>query len=219
MEEHKRIPEIPDHIRRENEKKALRYRMLNQAAQKGQIVFTGSSLMEQFPIGELLMSLGIWKVVYNRSFSGYITTELMEVLDDCVLGLEPSKLFINIGTNDLDLIDNPIERLEIHYREILQRIQYRLPECETFMLEYYPVCRDTGSIKVPPGKRIRTKEAVEQGNRVVRKLAREFGCQNINVNHVLQDEEGYLRPELASDYIHMWPTAYMLILEELKHYL
>ena len=146
------------------------------------------------------------------------TTELLEVLDDCVLALEPSKLFINIGTNDLDLSEDPIPALIENYRKILQRIRQRLPECEIIMMAYYPVCREPKGF-TPPDKRPRTKEVVDLGNGAAAELAKEFSCQFINVNHVLADADGYLKPELASDSIHMWPNAYQLILEELKPYL
>lgn len=174
--------------------------------------------MEQFPLNELMMSAGIQKVAYNRGFGGYITTELLEVLDDCVLALEPSKLFINIGTNDLDLSEDPIPALIENYRKILQRIRQRLPECEIIMMAYYPVCREPKGF-TPPDKRPRTKEVVDLGNGAAAELAKEFSCQFINVNHVLADADGYLKLELASDSIHMWPNAYQLILEELKPYL
>lgn len=214
------MPDFGARMREENNKKVENYKYLNQAARKGQIVFTGSSLMEQFPLNELMMSAGIQKVAYNRGFGGYITTQLLEVLDDCILDLEPSKLFINIGTNDLDLMDDPIGNLVKNYREILNRIRRRLPECEIIMLAYYPVCRESkGGFTPPPGKRMRTKEAVDEGNAAVKALAEEFGIPFISVNHVLKDADGYLKPEFASDSIHMWPNAYQLILEELKPYI
>ena len=48
-----------DMMRREQQEKLERYRMLNRNVKKGQILFTGSSLMEQFPINELLMTNGM----------------------------------------------------------------------------------------------------------------------------------------------------------------
>jgi len=41
-------------MQHEKEDKVERYRRLNRFVRKGQIVFAGSSLMEQFPIYELL---------------------------------------------------------------------------------------------------------------------------------------------------------------------
>ena len=209
--------DMKDRMRMENEQKATRYKQLNQVARKGQIVMTGSSLMEQFPVTEFSMTMG--KVIYNRGFGGFITTELMEVLDDCVLALEPSKLFINIGTNDLDFAENALENLLIHYREILEHIQHTLPSCQIIMLAYYPVCQDSKGFTPPAGKRIRTKEVVDEANIAVKALAEELGCQFVNVNSAIETEDGYLKPEYASDLIHMWPSAYVKIMEALQPWL
>ena len=43
---------------REKEKKLNQYRQLNAFVKKGQTLFTGSSLMEQFPIAEYCMNDG-----------------------------------------------------------------------------------------------------------------------------------------------------------------
>ena len=50
-------------MRREQEEKLDRFRILNQEARKGEILFTGSSLMEQFPIHELMMNDGMDLVI------------------------------------------------------------------------------------------------------------------------------------------------------------
>lgn len=216
-EEQNKMPKMDpaEMAQRENRSKIQRYVYLNQSAQKGQIVFTGSSLMEQFPLNELMMSMGIQKVAYNRGFGGYITTQLMEVLDECVLDLEPSTIFINIGTNDLDRSDDPIPTLISNYRQILQRIRTRLPECRIVMMAYYPVANMALPF-APPGRSPRTNAVIDKANEAAAELAKEMGCEFISVNHVLKDENGYLKDEFASDPIHMWPNAYAKILEELK---
>lgn len=51
---------------REKADKLERYRRLNALAKPGQILLAGSSLMEQFPIHELLQDAGVSLPVYNR---------------------------------------------------------------------------------------------------------------------------------------------------------
>ena len=61
--------------------------------------------MEQFPINELLMTAGMKQIVYtNRSIGGITTDDMLNHLDTQIFDVEPSKIFINIGTND---ISNP----------------------------------------------------------------------------------------------------------------
>lgn len=90
-----------DMMRREQQEKLERYRMLNRNVKKGQILFTGSSLMEQFPINELLMTNGMNVIIYNRGIGGFTTVDMLEHMEEMVFGTEPSKIFINIGTNDI----------------------------------------------------------------------------------------------------------------------
>ena len=53
------------------------YRRLNKLAVKGQIVFTGSSLMEHFPLNEIAMNHGLNKIVYNRGIGGFTTFDFI----------------------------------------------------------------------------------------------------------------------------------------------
>jgi hypothetical protein len=79
------------------------YAEANRTAQKGQTVFVGSSLMEIFPIekwqedGEVAFDHRI----YNRAVRATTTAFLLVHLDTQVFDLEPSKVFVNIGTNDI----------------------------------------------------------------------------------------------------------------------
>ena len=57
-------------------------------ARKGQILFTGSSLMEQFPINELLMSNGMPQVIYNRGIGGFTTDDMLQHMEEMVFGTE-----------------------------------------------------------------------------------------------------------------------------------
>ncbi|MDM5144140.1 hypothetical protein ICE98_01214 [Lactococcus lactis] len=78
------------------------YDKANLSAKKGQTLFIGSSLMEIFPIekweeeGKVKFS----KYIYNRAVRATTTSFLLEHIESQIFNLEPSKIFINIGTND-----------------------------------------------------------------------------------------------------------------------
>ena len=90
-----------DHSRREKQEKRERFKRLNPYVQPGQILFVGSSLMEQFPIYEFLQDFDLPYKIYNRGIGGYTTPELLESMDECVYALKPAYVFINIGDQDL----------------------------------------------------------------------------------------------------------------------
>ncbi len=200
-----------------NEQKLRGYRELNAVAVKGQTVCAGSSLMENFPLNELLMNLGSSKKVYNRGMSGYTIDQYDAVLDVCVLDLAPSRLIINIGSNDLNLPGDTIGNLICKYRALIRRIQKALPDCAITMLAFYP-CRDDDSEQMP-GRVARTMENVNLANRQVAALAAEMGCRFVDCNAPLLDEEGYLRRELMTDPIHFSPAGYVEVLKILEAYL
>lgn len=84
----------------DKEMKVERYREENKTAEKGQVVFAGSSLMEMFPINKLLKEHNDDTVIYNRGVGGFLSDELLNVIDVCAVDLAPSKLFVNIRTNE-----------------------------------------------------------------------------------------------------------------------
>ncbi len=206
-------------MKREKDEKLEQYRRLNRFAQKGQILFVGSSLMEQFPIYELMMSRGIHKVIYNRGIGGYVAKELLDALQVCVLDLEPSRIFINIGTNDLNAPDLKMDDLMGTYREILTRILKALPQVQIYLMAYYPVNREAATTPwMQEALSIRTNERILAANREVEKLAASLHCRYINVNKNLYDEEGRLKKEYTKEGMHFYADGYEAILDDLMRY-
>lgn len=209
-------------MQREQQGKLERYRILNQNVKKGEILFTGSSLMEQFPINELLMTNGMDQVIYNRGIGGFTTTDMLQHMEEMVFGTEPSRIFINIGTNDIGSPDYQLEALMERYEEIISRIQERLPRAEITMMAYYPV---NETDKIPEGEWgktafvTRTNENIAIANDAVEKLAAKMGCRFINVNEGLTDERGKLKKEFTIEGIHMYANGYQVVLNNLKKYL
>ena len=187
----------------------------NETAQKGGIVLTGSSLMEHFPIGEIIEEAGDDYVIYNRGYGGYVMTQLMEVMDTAVFDLVPSALFINIGTNDIDRLSEEYtyEDMMENYKSILTSVREKLPGCAIYVMAYYPCTPNTGV-----GQIQRTLEQIDEANAYVEALAAELGVNFLNVNAVLEREDGYLKDEYAADSIHLTKEAYQAIYEALKPY-
>ena len=184
-------------MRREQEEKLDRFRILNQEARKGEILFTGSSLMEQFPIHE----------------------DMMEHMEEMVFGTEPSRIFINIGTNDMNAPDFSQDRLLENYEAILRQIQERLPAAEINVMAYYPVNEVDKVPDGPWGKTLfvnRTNRTIDRLNQALEKLAEKLGCRFINVNKGLTDENGRLKKEYTIEGVHMYANGYRVVLDNLK---
>ena len=56
--------------------RVMRFRYLNEFVKPGQILFAGSSLMEQFPIQEFVADFDLPLTIYNRGVGGFTTSEM-----------------------------------------------------------------------------------------------------------------------------------------------
>ncbi len=200
--------------KRDKRDKVERYRRLNKSVREGQILFVGSSLMEQFPVNELLMDLELPLTVYNRGVGGFTTEELAEVLDVCVYDLKPRHIFINIGTNDLNGPDYQLSCLIQRYEQILNSIREHLPQAKLYLLAYYPVNPAVGE-KQPFMSEVfkyRTNQKIQEANAAVKELAQRQGAEYLDVNAGITDENGCLKAEYTIEGMHMYADGYMQVL-------
>ena len=197
--------------------KVRNYRELNRVATKGETVLAGSSLMDYFPVNELLMDAGITRKVYNRGILSLTVEQYDEVLD-VVLDLEPSRIFINIGTNDLSRGGDTIGNLMRRYRAMIHRIKKTLPECEITCLAYYP-CLPPDHPEIRPGRISRTMESVRKANLEIEEMCRQENLRFLDLNEPLYDANGDLKEELSLDQIHFSAEGYIRVFDQLKEYL
>lgn len=195
--------------------KVERYREENKTAVKGQIVFTGSSLMEMFPINKLLREHGDDTVIYNRGVGGFLSYELLSVIDVCAADLQPSKVFINIGTNDLSWSSIPISALMDNYDTIISAIESAVPDVRIYLMAYYPVNYEAASDEMKECLKIRTNEKITAANAEVKKLAEKHGQRYIDINRSLKDEQGRLKAEYTIEGMHINEDGYRAIYDDI----
>ena len=148
--------------------------------------------------------------------------DMLANMEEMVFATEPSRIFINIGTNDIGSPDYQLEKLMENYEKILTRIRERLPQAEIYMMAYYPV-NETDKLPDTEWAKMmfvtRTNENIRLANEAVEKLAEKMGCRFINVNEGLTDERGKLKKEFTIEGIHMYANGYQVVLDNLKKYL
>lgn len=205
----------------EKKLKVERYRRLNKLVKPGQILFVGSSLMEQFPIQELLLDWDLPYTIYNRGIGGFTTQELAEVLDVCVYQVNPSHIFINIGTNDMNTAEYTLTGLLERYESILQQIRNHLPQAKLTLLAYYPLCEPLLA-KDPLAKGIlqhRNNQVIRQANQAIQAMAQQLGHAFVDCNEGITDAQGNLKEEYTVEGMHIYGDGYAQILKALLPYL
>lgn len=211
-------------MKKEQARKVRNYKTLNALAQKGAVLFTGSSLMEYFPICEMAASAGVDKTIYNRGIGGTTTDDFLREIDTVLLDLQPSKVFINIGTNDMterDYGDKWMEHLMENYETILRTALEKIPGVEIYMMAYYPTNHDLPWLDARMKEliKVRTQENIAECNRRVAALAEKYGQHYIDVNEGLTDENGDQKQEFSIDGVHMYAAAYEVVFNNLKKYI
>ena len=202
----------------DKEMKVERFRELNKNVIHGKIVFTGSSLMEMFPINKLLEEHNDPTVIYNRGIGGFISAELLDVIDVCVLQLEPSRVFINIGTNDLSDSRIPVQHLMDNYDKIITAIENHIPKVEIYLMAYYPVNYEAAAENMKECLKIRNNEKIAAANREVEKLAAKHGQRYIDINKNLKDSQGRLKAEFTIEGLHINEDGYRAIYDDIMKY-
>ena len=204
--------ELEQYKRQQRADKKRVFGYLNKIALKGQTVLVGSSLMEQFPVHELLNHMDKHYIIYNRGIGGYTTADLLDSMDECIIELSPSKIFINIGTNDMN--ENYSEDALIeNYRRILTHIKSILPQTSVYILSYYPI---NSHRKKKTSER--TNDVIKRANIRLMKFADELSYSYIDVGSLLLDSNGELDEKYTMDGIHLLPEAYNVVLGILINY-
>lgn len=205
-----------ENMAKEKKDKIKLYHKRNAYCEKKQTVFVGSSLMEQFPINEYAQGI-VKDKIYNRGVSASVTTEFLENIDVLLLELQPTRIFINIGTNDMFSTDYSLERLLVNYNFILKSIQDKLPSAQIYIMAFYPMNEAKGSVELFGG---RTNKKLNEANAALCALSKKYvNCKHIDVSNGLRDKTGSLKAEFTIDGIHLYPEAYAIVFDNLKRYL
>lgn len=202
----------------DKEIKLEKYRDENNSAVKNQTVFTGSSLMEMFPINKFLKEHNDNTIIYNRGIGGYLSDELLKAIDVCVLELEPKKVFINIGTNDLSWSSIPISDMIDNYDKIITTIESKINDVKIYLMAYYPVNFEASSEEMRECLKIRTNEKIKRANEEVKKLAIKHNQFYIDINDNLKDEQGRLKAEFTIEGMHINENGYRAIYDDIMKY-
>ena len=196
------------------------YKDINPKCKKGQVLFTGSSLQENFPIERFVNEkYQEKKIVYNRGIGGYTTREMLLEMGPMAIDLKPKKVFINIGTNDLADPTLSLEQIMENYEKIICQIKKEVKGVKIYMMAYYPGNIDVAADYMVGTLKIRTNEKIAKANQMVKELAEKTKCKYIDLNYCIQDQDGKLRPEFSLEGLHINEDAYRAIFPEIEKYI
>ena len=182
---------------------------------KGQIVFVGDSITDLFPLDDYFS--GLDKAVYNRGISGDTTAGVLKRLEGSVLDLEPSKIVIMIGTNDINGGVSSAKLLK-NYEEIITKIKEKLPNTEIYCISIIPQNEDLETYTTLNVEQS-TERILSVNNDLEHELADKFGITYLDLFSLVADENNRLIKTYSNDGIHLNEAGFAVWANLIKPYL
>lgn len=178
-------------------------------------VFLGDSITDWYDLDKYFEGLP----VVNSGVSGYSTSNILNNMNKMVYQYNPSKVFILIGINDLELkVDDDVVVNNI--RKIVQGIKKNRRYAKIYVESIYPINNsDDDKIEgsIINGNR-KNSDIIDINNKLV-KLTKEEGATYIDLHKELVDGNGLLKIEYTVDGLHLSSEGYEKVTEVLRKYI
>ena len=189
----------------------------NKTAGKDCIVFLGDSITDGFPLdlafnGPDQKDGNIDKVV-NRGISGDHIEGMIQRLDVCVRDLQPQKVYVMAGTNDIWWVrkDYTNGNVKQGYERLAKRIRELSPKTEIIFQTILPI----NATAEPKSAWDLYGVWVKTANDQIREVAKANGIKVIDTNKAIGNENGYMIPRYTLDGIHLNMLGYLRWIDEL----
>lgn len=165
---------------------------------KKAIVFWGDSITDWGDWAELLQD----SKAINRGIAGDNTYGLRGRLDE-VLRHEPKKLFILIGTNDINK-KIPVSYIVENYRKIIQTIKAQSPATTLYVQSVFPINNQLIGRQYYSG----TNEQIMELNKALKSMAAAMQVRFLDIYPALLDAKHQLDSRYTYDGLHLSGIGY-----------
>lgn len=174
---------------------------LNKYAEPNNILFVGSTFIHDFPINELEINFQIEDAVYNRGVTGLELKDFKKMLDVCIYELEPAKIILSIGEEDIKKDDFQMDEFIADYMDVIQQIKNHLPKSTIYIMGILP-----------------TDDKYIEVNQSLQAKLQSCNIEYLDFGYHLLDKEQHIDPKYFSEEFFFLPNAYVAILKDLKRF-
>lgn len=184
--------------------KVIDHRIHNDFAHKHKTVFLGDSLTDFFPVLEYFHD----GEMHNRGIASEKTTDVLNRIEDVII-LEPKKLVLQIGINDL------IYSKKCKPQELVSRImqiaeRFKGIGSEVHIISLYPVNRKATKLSPFICRHANNKRVCEV-NEQLKKACAESNIDYIDLHSLLKDENGNLNVDYTVEGLHLSANGYRIV--------
>jgi len=171
------------------------------------IVFFGDSITDWYPFDELYEES---VPIVNSGRAGSRTFDLLPQMEELVYRYNPTKVFILIGTNDLNTNCSKEELVE-NIEKMIRGIQKERSRCKIYVQSIYPVNKDREDNQ--------ENHVIQEVNQNIKKICKKYHVTYINMYDELIDQEGRLASKYTTDGLHISSLGYIKITKKLEKYI
>lgn len=174
-------------------------------------LFLGDSITEQYDLDKYFPDMN----VVNSGISGNQTKDILADLKNRAYQYNPSKVFLLIGTNDIQAgvkEKNIIENIE----KILSELKKNRPYAELYLESIYPVDEEQ------KGAQSRTNEEILSINDTLKDYCKKEDITFIDIYDLLLDsekEEDVIQSDYTKDGLHLTDDGYEVVTKEIMKYI
>ena len=179
---------------------------------KDNFLFLGDSITERYSLEEYYDNLP----VVNSGISVNKTTDILSDMKERIYQYNPTKIFLLIGTNDLNSTDEEIVNITFdNIKKIIKEIRENRSDTTIYVESVYPINSTIENTVVTN----RTNKKVKALNKKLADYCYKENCNYINLYDTLTDDEDNLKEEYTEDGLHLNSLGYVVITRELLPYL
>lgn len=178
------------------------------------ILFLGDSITDFYDLDKYYEGYN----VVNSGVSGDTTENILDDMYNRVYKYNPSKVFLLIGTNDINIKKDEEDTIS-NIKSIVKNIKEYRSHAKIYIESIYPI-NNTSDDKIEKNTvGIRTNEIIKRYNNKIKKYCNKNNITYIDMYSELQDESGNLKLEYTKEGLHISDEGYEVITKILKKYM
>ena len=177
------------------------------------IVFVGDSIFDWYPTEKIFSDLPI----VNTGIAGNVTTDILNNIEKRIYQYNPTKVFINIGTNDIQFEDDSEEKNEEVANNIIkiaEETKKHWQKSEIYIVSIYPVNNNYGEAK---GRHISEIKSIN--SKLEAYCIDKDNITYIDVFDEFKNDEEMLDTDYTNDGLHPNGLGYAKLTEILMKYI
>lgn len=170
-------------------------------APRGATVLFGDSITARWPMDKFPANPVVNRGIGGDHIGGYKYFGLLDRMNTSIRALQPKRIFLMIGINDMLPQGPPMENMVAAYGYLLDHLKQDAPDAEVIVQSILPVNKPDFSYMHDP---------IIELNKHIKQMADERGLKYVDLYSHFADEKGEMKPELTNDGVHLTPAGYEL---------